>query len=180
MILMQVLYFISDHCPWEWIWNRQKFCKKCIINTNSMPSLDASQNNLSAHFCHSYFSPPRVNSFFSRIQQTPWVMPSQTLNTSSFILHKLIVQRTALWHIFHFCLAELFDLPYVPLLWNWKMLTPWEKSYDKLSLLKKNRDISLPTKAYVVKVIVFPIVMHGCERWTVKKAEHWRIDAFKL
>ena len=44
----------------------------------------------------------------------------------------------------------------------------------------KSREVTLPTKAYIVKAMVFPVVMYGCESWTVKKAEHWRIDAFKL
>ena len=41
----------------------------------------------------------------------------------------------------------------------------------------KSRDITLPTKVHLVKAMVFPVVMYGCESWTVKKAEHWRIDA---
>ena len=44
----------------------------------------------------------------------------------------------------------------------------------------KSRDITLPTKVRLVKAMVFPLVMYGCESWTVKKAEHWRIDAFEL
>ena len=44
----------------------------------------------------------------------------------------------------------------------------------------KSRDITLPTKVYLVKAIVFPVVMYGCESWTVKKAERRRIDAFEL
>ena len=44
----------------------------------------------------------------------------------------------------------------------------------------KSRDITLPTKVRLVKGMVFPVVMYGCESWTVKKAEHWRIDAFQL
>ena len=44
----------------------------------------------------------------------------------------------------------------------------------------KSRDITLPTKVHVVKAMVFPVVMYGCESWTVKKAERWRIDAFEL
>ena len=44
----------------------------------------------------------------------------------------------------------------------------------------KSRDISLPTKVRLVKVMVFPVVMYGCESWTVKKAERQRIDAFEL
>ena len=44
----------------------------------------------------------------------------------------------------------------------------------------KNRDITLPTKVRLVKAMVFPVVTYGCESWTVKKAEHQRIDAFEL
>jgi len=49
-----------------------------------------------------------------------------------------------------------------------------------LDNILKNRDITLPTKVRVVKAMVFPVVMYGCECWTVKKAEHRRIDAFEL
>ena len=44
----------------------------------------------------------------------------------------------------------------------------------------KNRDITLPTKAHPVKAMVFPVVMYGCESWTIKKDEHWTINAFEL
>ena len=49
-----------------------------------------------------------------------------------------------------------------------------------LDSIFKSRDITLPTKVRVVKAMVFPVVMYGCESWTVKKAEHRRIDAFEL
>ena len=49
-----------------------------------------------------------------------------------------------------------------------------------LDSILENRDITLPTKVHLVKAIVFPVVMYGCENWTVKKAEHRRIDAFEL
>ena len=49
-----------------------------------------------------------------------------------------------------------------------------------LDSIFKSRDITLPTKVHLVKAMVFPIVMYGCESWTIKKAEHWRIDAFEL
>ena len=49
-----------------------------------------------------------------------------------------------------------------------------------LDSILKSRDITLPTKVHLVKAIVFPVVMYGCETWTVKKAEHRRIDAFEL
>ena len=50
----------------------------------------------------------------------------------------------------------------------------------KLDSIFKSRDITLPTKVGLVKIMVFPVVMYGCECWTVKKAEHQRIDAFEL
>ena len=49
-----------------------------------------------------------------------------------------------------------------------------------LDSILKSRDITLPTKVRLVKAMVFPVVMYGCERWTVKKAEHRRMDAFEL
>ena len=49
-----------------------------------------------------------------------------------------------------------------------------------LDNMLKSRDITLPTKVHLVKAIVFPVVMYGCESWTIKKAEHRRIDAFEL
>ena len=50
----------------------------------------------------------------------------------------------------------------------------------KLDSILKNRDITLPPKIHLVKATVFPVVMYGCESWTIKKAECWRIDAFEL
>ena len=49
-----------------------------------------------------------------------------------------------------------------------------------LDSILKSRDITLPTKVCLVKAMVFPVVMYGCESWTIKKAELWRIDAFEL
>ena len=60
------------------------------------------------------------------------------------------------------------------------MLTPWKESYDQSRQHIKSRDINLPTKVHVVKAMVFPVVMYGCESWTIKKAKWWRIDAFEL
>ena len=54
----------------------------------------------------------------------------------------------------------------------------WEE--NNLDSILKSRDITLPTKVRLVKAMVFPVVMYGCESWTIKKAEHWRIDAFEL
>ena len=60
------------------------------------------------------------------------------------------------------------------------MLAPWKKAMTNLDSILKNRDITLPTEVRVVKAIVFPVVMYGCESWTIKKAERQRIDAFEL
>ena len=49
-----------------------------------------------------------------------------------------------------------------------------------LNSILKSRDITLLTKVHLVKAVVFPVVMYGCESWTIKKAEHWRIDAFEV
>ena len=54
------------------------------------------------------------------------------------------------------------------------------KAMTNLDSILKSRDITLPTKVHLVKAMVFPVVMYGCESWTVKKAEHRRIDAFEL
>ena len=54
------------------------------------------------------------------------------------------------------------------------------KVMTNLDSILKSRDIALPTKVHLVKTMVFPVVMYGCESWTVKKAEHQRIDAFDL
>ena len=54
------------------------------------------------------------------------------------------------------------------------------KAMTNLDSLLRSRDITLPTKVHLVKVMVFPEVMYGCESWTIKKAERQRIDAFEL
>ena len=54
------------------------------------------------------------------------------------------------------------------------------KAMSNLDSMLKSRDITLPTKVHLVKAMVFPVVMYGCESWTIKKAERRRIDAFEL
>ena len=54
------------------------------------------------------------------------------------------------------------------------------KAMTKLDSILKNRDITLPTKVCIVKGMVLPVVMYGCESWTIKKAKHTKIDAFEL
>ena len=70
--------------------------------------------------------------------------------------------------------------------WRW-WLQPWNKKtllgskvMTNLDSILKSRDITLPTTVCIVKDIGFTVVMYGCESWTIKKAEHWRIDAFEL
>ena len=54
------------------------------------------------------------------------------------------------------------------------------KATTNLDSVSKSKDITLPTKVRIVKALIFPVVMYSCESWTIKKAEHRRIDAFKL
>ena len=62
---------------------------------------------------------------------------------------------------------------------RWQFLLG-RKAVTNLDSVLQSRDITLLTKVHIVKAMVFPVVTNGCESWTVKKAEHWRIDAFKL
>ena len=54
------------------------------------------------------------------------------------------------------------------------------KAMTSLDSILKSRDITLPTKVHLIKAMVFPVVMYGCESWAIKKAERWRMDAFEL
>ena len=62
------------------------------------------------------------------------------------------------------------------------MVASWQESYDKPRRCVREQRLYglLPTKVYIVKAMVFPVVMYGCESWTIKKAERWRIDALEL
>ena len=61
-----------------------------------------------------------------------------------------------------------------------KCLLLGRKAMTNLDSILKSRDITLPTKVCLVKAMIYPVVLYGCESWTIKKAEHWRIDAFEL
>ena len=61
-----------------------------------------------------------------------------------------------------------------------RLLLLRRKAVTNLDSILKSRDITLPTKVHPVKAMVFSVVMYGCESWTIKKAEHQRIDAFEL
>ena len=60
------------------------------------------------------------------------------------------------------------------------MLTPWKKSYDQHRQHIKKQRHNFANKVHLVKAMVFPVVIYGCEIWAIKKAEHQRTDAFKL
>ena len=61
-----------------------------------------------------------------------------------------------------------------------KCLLLGRKAITNLDSILKSRDITLPTKVHLIKAMVFPVLTHACESWTIKKAERWRIDAFEL
>ena len=61
-----------------------------------------------------------------------------------------------------------------------RLLLLGRKAMTNLDSILKSRDITLPTKVHLVKAMVFPVVMYECESWTIKKAEHQRIDAFEM
>ena len=61
-----------------------------------------------------------------------------------------------------------------------KMLDPWKKAMTNLDNILRSRDITLPKQVHLVKAVVLPVVMYGCESWTVRKADCQRIDAFEL
>ena len=64
--------------------------------------------------------------------------------------------------------------------WEKTLVLLGRKAMTNIDRMLKSRDITLPTKVHLVKAMVFPGVMYGCENWTIKKAEHQRIDAFEL
>ena len=95
---------------------------------------------------------------------TPWEIDGETVETvSGFILGSSKITADG------DCSHEIKRC----LLLGRKVMTNLESIF-------KSRDITLPTKVCLVKAMVFPVVMYGCESWTVKKAEHFRIDAFEL
>ena len=95
---------------------------------------------------------------------TSWQIDGETMETvADFILGGL--QNHCRWY----CSHEIK-----------RYLLLERKAMTNLDSLLKSRDITLPTKVHLVKATVFPVVMYGCESWSIKKAEHLRIDAFEL
>ena len=94
---------------------------------------------------------------------TSWEIDGETVETEHFIcLHSKITADGD-------CSHEI----------NRRLLLK-RKVMTNLESILKSRDITLPTKVHLVKAVVFPVVMYGCESWTIKKAERRRIDAFEL
>ena len=80
-------------------------------------------------------------------------------------------------------LLEILERPsriFLSLLTRKEKLWPWKKSYDQPRQHIKKQRHYFANKAHLVKAMVFPVVMYGCESWTIKKAESWRINAFEL
>ena len=113
---------------------------------------------------------------------------------SLFLKYPTGLWRYSLFHLFHVFLSLLLGPDpniFKDKLWyhcftclSWEMLLyqVYICYFIKTNLdsILKNRDITLPAKVCLVKVMVFPVVMYKCESWIIKKAEHWRIDAFEL
>ena len=79
----------------------------------------------------------------------------------------------------HYFWGALKSLQMVTAAMKLKDACSWKESYDQARQhIKKQRDVTLQTKVHLVKAIVFPVVMYGCESWTIKKAECQSIDAF--
>ena len=95
------------------------------------------------------------------------------MNYPFFSIYKFLFQKNevTLALAFHLVSSQLFISCYSHLLLS---------SMTNLDRILKSRDITLPAKVRIVKAMVFPVVMHVCESWTVQKAEHRRIDAFEL
>ena len=79
-----------------------------------------------------------------------------------------------------YCISQSVNLGYIVTSYEKSEQAFWPALMTNLGSIFKSRDITLPTKVHLVKAMVFSVVMYGCESWTVKKAEHQRIDAFEL
>ena len=109
---------------------------------------------ISLRICHSCFWPTRSKAFVYLMKQ----------------------KKMFFWDSLAFCLWSKEC-------WQFEVkrhLLLGRKAMTNLESLLKSRDITLPTKVPIVKAMIFPVVMYGCESWTTKKAEHWGIDAFDL
>ena len=100
------------------------------------------------------------------------------LNNITYVDTDRDIYKTSkyIWYVWIYIYAH--TPPLTSLLPTFKHLL--YSSLDKPRRILKCRDITLPIKVCIVKTIVFPVVMYGCESWTIKNAERWRIDAFKL
>jgi len=107
----------------------------------------------------------------------PWDFPGKSTGVGCHCLLQVNFNRYILTKIFNKMTSYWMDAKLLNT--NWDLLLGG-KVMTNLDSILKSRDITLPTKVRLVKAMVFPVVMYGCESWTVKKAEHQRIDAFEL
>ena len=127
---------------------------------------------------------PRVFSN-TTVQKHQFVSSQPSLWFNSHIHTWILSFRVKIIHWIRFSFSTFVIIIWLFIIcvsFYWKVKVNWKltlKSYDQHSILKI-RDITLPTKVRLVKALVFPVVMYGCESWTVKKAECRRIDAFEL
>ena len=97
---------------------------------------------------------------------TSWQIDGETLETVETLVHFILGSK----------ITDVGDCSHVIK----RHLLLGRKGMTNLDSILKSRDITLPTKVYLVKAMVFPVVMYVCESWTIKKAEHRRTDAFEL
>ena len=114
-------------------------------------------------------------------QQVQWFAPkSHSSLLNLFQLHKLLNYINPAFNIPHLFLGSKITADGDCSHEIKRRLLLGRKVMTNLDSIFKSRDITLPTKVHLVKAMVFPVVMYGCESWTVKKAERQRIDAFEL
>ena len=103
---------------------------------------------------------------------SPWDFPSKNIGVSChFLLHGIFPTQGSNMGLLH-CRQIVYQLSYKG--------SPWKKSYDQPRQHIKKQDITLPTNVRLAKAMVFPVVMYGCESWTMEKAERWSINGFEL
>ena len=119
-----------------------------------------------------------IGKIWSRAKFGVWLCDPMDCSLPGFSVRGIFQARVLEWVAISFSMGSSWPK-------NWtrvshiasRHFTLWA---TKLESILKNRDITLPTKVHLVKAVVFPVVMYGCESWTVKKAERQRMDAFEL
>ena len=133
--------------------------------------------NVALDFCH---TATRISHNGTCLLSLPSLPPSQPSRSSQdtglgFLCHMVTSHQLSVLHV---------TVPYITAEGDYsheikRRLLLRKKVMTNLDSTLKSRDITLPTKVHLVKAMVFPVVMYGCESWTIKKVERWRIDAFE-